>query len=352
MFAKIYKGDNLKVMKYMGNRYLNKVRCIYIDPPYNNGENYKYYNDKRHEKWLFDLSKRIEILKDFLTEDGSIWVSINDSEVHYLKVEMDKIFGRQNFVNTIVWNHKKSRENRTIFSRNCEYILVYAYDINAFKSFRNLLPPSEDQLKRYKNPDNDERGPWQSISLNVQDGHAVKSQYYGVESPSGQIHYPPKGRVWIYNAKRMALEIEKNNIWFGISGTGVPRRKKFLSESKVGLTPQTLWSNEEVGSTEEAKKDFLKEFPEIDAFDTPKPVRLLERIIEISSNEGDIVMDVFSGSGSTGVAAFTKGRNFIGIEIGEHARNIIFERLNNMNQNCLDNTASIEYIYRINEIDK
>ena len=350
MFVEIYKGDNLNVMKKISNKYSNKIKCIYIDPPYNNGENYKYYNDKKKKKWLSDLSKRIVLLRNFLSDDGSIWVSINDSEVHYLKVEMDKIFGRENFINTIVWNHKKSRENRTIFSRNCEYILVYAYNINHFKKVRNLLPPSTEQLKRYKNPDNDTRGPWQSISLNVQDGHAAKSQYYGIKGPNGQLHYPPKGRVWIYNAERMALEIEKNNIWFGANGNGVPRKKKFLSESKIGLTPETLWLSEEVGSTEESKKEFLKEFPDIDAFDTPKPVKLLERIIEISSNEDDIIMDVYSGSGSTGVAAVSKKRNFIGIEIGDHAKDIIFERVNRINQKKFNNKININIIDSTSDI--
>lgn len=344
MFATVYRGDNLDVMKKIKADYLKQVKCIYIDPPYNNGESYKYYNDRRHGQWLFELSKRLVELRDFLCEDGSIWISINDSELHYLKVEMDKIFGRKNFVNTIVWNHKKSRENRTIFSKNCEYILVYAYDIQLFKESRNLLPPTQEQLDRYKNPDDDARGPWQSISLNVQNGHAVSSQYYSIEGPTGRIHYPPKGRVWIYNKERIMREIDANNIWFGKDGNGVPRKKKFLSKSKIGLTPQTLWMGEEVGTTEEAKKDFMEEFPTIEAFDTPKPTKLLKRIIEIASDKNDLIMDVYAGSGSTGVAALESKRNFVGIEIGDHAKKITFDRLENLKKNIEEEELLLSFV--------
>lgn len=326
----ILKGDNIDAFDYLKNEFLNKIKCVYIDPPYNNGENYKYYNDTKHEKWLREVKKRAVELREFLTDDGSFWVSINDSEVHYLKVGLDEIFGRNNFVSTIVWNHKLTRENRTLFSRNNEYILVYAKSIKEFKSARNPLPATEDLQNRYKNPDNDPRGPWQSVTISVQNGHAVPSQTYPLVSPNGKVHYPPKGRVWVHNKDKMMKEIEGNNIWFGKTGDNVPRKKKFLKDTKIGLTPETLWFAKEVGTTEEAKKDFLELFPNIDPFETPKPERLLERIIKISTNENDWVMDAYAGSGTTCTAAMKNNRNFIGIEIGEHALDITFERVKNI----------------------
>jgi adenine-specific DNA-methyltransferase len=328
----IIKGDNLTVLKSIKSQFERKIKCVYIDPPYNNGESYKYYNDKKQEKWLKEVEQRAVMLHEFLTEDGSFWISINDAEVHYLKVGLDAIFGRNNFVTTIIWNHKLSRENRNIFSRNNEYILVYAKSIKSFKRSRNLLPPTEELINRYKNPDNDPRGLWQSVSLSAQNGHAVDSQYYGLKSPNGRIHYPPKGRVWVHNQERMLQEIENNNIWFGKTGDNVPRKKKFLKDAKIGLTPETLWFGEDVGTTEEAKKELISLFPSMEPFETPKPERLLKRIIEISSNEDDWILDAYAGSGTTCSVAMKYNRNFIGIEIGNHAADIIYERVNKSNK--------------------
>lgn len=324
----IVQGDNDQAISLIRSTIFEKVKCIYLDPPYNNQENYTHYNDSdHHEIWLEKIVLHICSLKDLLTSDGSMWISIDDSQLHYLKVELDKVFGRKNFVATVVWEHRKTRENRKSFSNNHEYILVYAKDASKFKRSRNLLSPNEELLKRYKNPDLDPRGVWQSISLNVQAGHATKGQFYDFQSPNGKIHTPPKGRCWVHTKEKLLEEVAKNNIWFGKDGNAVPRKKKFLVDSKIGLTPQTIWKAEEVGTTDTAKKNIISLFPDLPVFDTPKPEKLLQRILEISTNPGDLVLDSFLGSGTTASVAIQIGRRFIGIEIGEQAVSFCQERL-------------------------
>jgi adenine-specific DNA-methyltransferase len=280
-------------------------------------ESYAHYDDTDgHDEWLEKLVAHVRRLKNLLTPDGSLWVSIDDHQLHYLKVGLDEIFGRENFVTTIVWEHRKSRENRRTFSNNHEYILVYAQDRARFKRARNRLPYNAEVESRFKNPDGDARGPWQSISLNVQDGHATKSQFYWIKAPNGREHYPPNGRCWMYSAKRVQELIKDNRIWFGKNGDNVPRLKRFLSEIDAGLTPQTLWRAEEVGTTETAKKEVLKLFPDELVFDTPKPEQLIARIFQIGANPGDLVLDSFLGSGTSAVAALRNGMRFVGIEQG------------------------------------
>lgn len=324
----IIYGDNCIVVPKLYNKYKNKIKCIYIDPPYNNGEIYTHYDDSlEHELWLQYMEEILGKLKPLLKEEGSIWISIDDSEMHYLKVLCDKIYGRNNFISTIVWQHRTTRENRKIFSHNHEYILVYAIDPIKFKQSRNLLPMTQSILARYKNPDNDPRGLWQSISLNVQAGHGVSSQFYELIAPNGKKHYPPKGRCWIYNEKRMKEEIEQNNIWFGNDGNGVPRRKKFLSDSNRGITPETLWLADEVGTTVKAKKHFLELFPDTLVFDTPKPEELIKKIFDIATNEGDLVLDAFLGSGTTVAVAHKMKRKYIGIEKENQIFEFVYHRL-------------------------
>lgn len=322
-------GDNQTVLKDIKSLYAQKVDLIYIDPPYNRGENFKFYKDaKSHDDWVEAMRSTILELKDFLQEDGSIWISIDDSEMAYLKVCCDSVFGRKNFVSTIVWQKRNTRENRNIFSNNHEYILVYAKDINQFKKKRNLLPATPELLKRYKNPDNDPRGSWQSVTLSVQAGHAVKSQFYPIVSPTGKIHNPPKGRCWIYNEERMLEEIKKNNIWFGSDGNCVPRLKKLLVDSKLGVVPETLWNVDFAGSTKDAKQELLAlEIYDKDVFDTPKPEQLLYRIMQIATNENDLLMDCFTGSGTTAAVAHKLGRNYIGIDIDERIFKYASDRL-------------------------
>lgn len=326
----LIKGDNKSILPELLFSYGGKIKCIYIDPPYNNGDSYHYYNDNTSTStWLKNLRSILSWLKMLLKKDGSVWISIDDKEMAYLKVEADKIFGRDNFASTIIWQQRKTRENRAIFSCNHEYVLVYAKDIKAFKKSRNLLPVGADFVNnKYKNPDNDPRGPWQSVSASVQAGHAVASQFYTIISPAGVEFNPPKGRCWAYNQAKMSREIAEHNIWFGADGKNTPRIKKFLANAKIGLTPETLWSGDKYGTTDSAKKHLLSLFPEMEnIFDTPKPEELIKQIIEIASNEGEYVLDCFLGSGTTITTAHKLNRNYIGIEIGEHITDIVVKRL-------------------------
>lgn len=326
---KIIHGDNKNILPLLQAEYSNKIKCIYIDPPYNNGELYSHYNDNTdHQSWLKSIQTTLSLLKPLLSKDGSIWISIDDNEMHYLKVAADAVFGRHNFVTTIVWQQRTTRENRSVFSKNHEYILVYACDQKAFKASRNLLPLTSEVLERYKNPDNDPRGPWQSISSNVQAGHATAGQFYDIISPNGKIHTPPNGRCWVYNKQRMLKEIADNNIWFGVKGEAVPRIKKFLQGSTTGLTPETLWMGNDVGTNKSAKKHLLSLFPTKTVFDTPKPEQLVKRILDISTNPGDIILDCFLGSGSTISTAHKMDRKYIGVEIGNHITELVIGRMN------------------------
>ena len=325
---KIIHGDNSEVLDCLLLDYREKVACIYIDPPYNNGENYTHYDDTTHEQWLSHVTERLEKLEKLLAVSGSIWISIDDGEMHYLKVVCDKIFGRSNFVTTIVWQQRTTRENRKIFSNNHEYILVYAKDKKAFNKSINKLPASQDMVDRYKNPDNDTRGAWQSVSINVQAGHAVKSQFYTITSPMGKEHVPPNGRCWAYNKTKVNDLIKDGRIWFGREGAGVPRLKKYLSESKLTMTPETLWLGDDVGTNKEAKKHLLKLFPNTKVFDTPKPERLIQRIFDIATNPDDLILDAYVGAGASIAVAHKMKRQYIGIDKGAHIFDYVLKRQN------------------------
>lgn len=316
----LIQGENLRVLRALEGVCSGEVRCVYIDPPYNNQERYRHYLDMRsHQSWLNMMVERLQAMRPLLSEDGSLWISIDDREVHYLRVAADEVYGRENFVTTIVWQQRTTRENRKVFSNNHEYLLVYAVDQRRFRETRNLLPAGPELLARYKNPDSDPRGPWQSISANVQAGHATASQFYDLVAPNGRVHRPPEGRCWVYTKAKMQREIAAGNIWFGRAGAGVPRVKRFLKSSKVGLTPETLWPADEVGTNHEAKKQLLKLFPDEEVFDTPKPEGLVRRVLEIATKPGDLVLDAFLGSGTTAAVAHKLNRSYIGIERGQHA---------------------------------
>ena len=277
--GKLIHGNNLAVLDKIGRDLNAAIRCIYIDPPYNNRERYNHYDDRAsHDDWLAAMRETLEALDPLLNEDGSLWVSIDDNEVHYLKVLADDVLGRERFVATIAWEHRTTRENRRVFSNNHEYLLVYAKNPERFKATRNLVPLSDDILARYKNPDDDPRGLWQSISLTAQAGHGTRSQFYELLAPNGRRHRPPKGRCWIYNERRMRKAITDNDIWFGSDGNGVPRLKRFLTSAPSGMTPPTLWTASFAGTSGAAKREILKLFPKEQVFDTPKPERLLSRV--------------------------------------------------------------------------
>lgn len=322
-------GDNLLALKALEQRFASQIRCIYIDPPYNTGSAFAQYDDGiEHSLWLSLMQERLDILRRLLRDDGSIWISIDDVEVHYLKVLCDEIFGRQSFVANIVWEKRTTRENRRVFSFNHDHVLVYARDRAKFDARRNLLPLNDEVRARYKNPDNDPRGPWQSVSVNAQGGHGTASQFYDLVAPSGKVHRPPEGRCWLYTAPRMQEEIAAGNIWFGADGKNVPRAKKFLRDSEDGgLTPETLWKAAEVGTNDSAKKHLLELFDGQLLFDTPKPEALVARILQVASDPGDWVLDSFLGSGTTAAVAQKLGRRWVGVELGNHAETCCAPRL-------------------------
>jgi adenine-specific DNA-methyltransferase len=322
-------GDNQTVLELMSSELRDTVRCIYADPPYNNNERYSHYDDSRtsHTRWLDSILSKLGMLWSFLRADGSLWVSIDDTEAHYLKVGLDELFGRSSFVTTIVWEQRTSRENRRAFSTNHEYILVYARDPAVFRASRRRLPPTEALRQRYRNPDNDPRGPWQSVSLNVQGGHGTPEQFYELVTPSGRKLMPPEGRCWMFTGARMAQEIERENIWFGRRGQGVPRLKQFFGDGDRGLTPETLWRAEEVGTTDSAKKHLLGLFPRRQPFDTPKPEGLVGRVLHISTDPGDLVVDAYLGSGTTAAVSHKMGRRYIGIDDSKDSIELTLARL-------------------------
>ena len=316
----LIQGDNLDALKALLPFCAGRVKCIYIDPPYNTGSAFEHYDDNiEHSTWLSLMFPRLVLLRDLLAEDGSIWVSIDDTECHYLKVIMDEVFGRKNFVSTVTWQMRTSRENRRVFSNNHEYLLLYVKDPVRFAAVRHGLALTEDVRKRYKNPDNDPRGHWQSVSANAQAGHGTPSQFYTFTAPNGKTHELPKGRCWLYTQDRMQEEIRNNNVWFGKDGNGVPRIKRFMPTGDTSLTPETLWLAEEVGTNDFAKKALVSLLPDAPVFETPKPESLVERVLHIATNPGDLVLDSFLGSGTTAAVALKMGRRFIGIEMGEHA---------------------------------
>ena len=322
-------GDNLLALKALEQHYTGRIKCAFIDPPYNTGSAFEHFDDGlEHSIWLSMMRERVDLLRRLLTEEGSLWVTIDDNEVHYLKIVCDELFGRSNFVANMVWEKRTSRENRRVFSFNHDHLLVYAKDKARFETIRNPLGLTQEVLARYRNPDNDPRGPWQSVSANAQAGHATPSQFYTLRLPSGREIDPPKGRCWLYTRERMAQEIAAGNIWFGSEGDNVPRVKKFLKDNEdKGLTPATIWPAAEAGTNDEAKKHLLSLLPTSSVFDNPKPESLLRRVINIATNPGEIVLDSFAGSGTTGAVAHKMRRRWIMIELGEHCHTHIIPRL-------------------------
>ena len=317
-------GDNLLALKALEQEYAGKVKCIYIDPPYNTGNAFEHYDDGvEHSLWLNLINIRLKILRNLLANDGSIWISIDADESHYLKVLCDEIFGRKNFVEEGIWQRAYAPINlKKTLSRSHDTILVYAKNIISLEF--NKLPRSEDANNRYKNPDNDIRGLWKSSDFSV--GPAVKEKIYPITIPSGRIVTPPEGRCWLLTKTRYQEFLDDNRIWFGPKGDAIPSIKKFLSEVKDGMTPMTLWTYQEVGHNQDAKKE-TKIFNSDNVFATPKPEKLIERIIMLASNKGDLVLDSFLGSGTTAAVAHKMGRRYIGIELGEHAKTHCFPRL-------------------------
>lgn len=308
-------GDNLLALKALEQDYTGKIKCIYIDPPYNTGSAFEHYDDNvEHSKWLSLMKSRLEILHNLLAEDGSIWISLDDNEQAYCKILCDEVFGRNNFINNVIWQKKFSPQNDAKWlSDNHDFIMVYAKNKSLWKP--NLLPRSEEMNARYKNPDNDPRGPWTSGDISVK--RVTEKDIYEIETPSGRKVLPPAGTSWRLSKENFLAMMADNRIWFGPDGSNVPRIKRFLSEVKDGATALTIWTHQEVGHNQDAKKE-VKAFNSNDVFDTPKPERLIERVLTLGSNKGDLVLDSFLGSGTTAAVAHKMGRKWIGIELGDH----------------------------------
>ncbi len=356
-------GDNLDALKLLKSAYSEKIKMIYIDPPYNTtNENFIYPDNFRqdyqkilrevglmeidengeeieseslkffkntqgsgtHSGWLSFMLPRLKLARDLLKEDGVIFISIDDNECANLKILCDEIFGEDNFVNTIIWEKKYSPQNHTKwFSDNHDFILLYAKDKEIWRPI--LLPRTSEMNARYKNLDNDERGVWKSSDLSV--GSAVERNIYPIFNPyTKQEIYPPHGRSWVYSQEKLQELIADNRIFFPTSGSGVPCYKRFLNEVKQGTTPLTIWKYTEVGHTQDAKREIKEIFDGQALFDTPKPKALLKRILEISTQENDIILDFFAGSGTTAHAvmelnAEDKGnREFILVQIDEEIK--------------------------------
>ena len=325
--GELYSGENSIVLSRLASSGM-KVKCAYFDPPYNNKDGLRYYDDKQEDDiWLEEIAFRAEIVRDMLELDGSFWISIDDTMMHYLKVRLDRVFGRENFVSTIIWQHRTTRENRAVFSNCHEYILVYARNARAFKRSRRRLPYTSEWATRYKNPDSDPRGPWQSVSATAQAGHAISTQFYQLVAPNGTVHVPPKGRCWAIAEQKMQQMISDGRIWFGKYGKGVPRIKNYLSENAGGLVPDTLWLANVVGTTASAKKHMMSIVEAKEIFETPKPEELLKRILDIATNPGEVVLDAYLGSGTTAAVAHKMGRRYIGIEVGDQITSYCVERL-------------------------
>ena len=315
----LIQGDNLEALKALLPFYAGQVKCIYIDPPYNTGAAFEHYDDNlEHAKWLGTIWPRLELLREFLSEDGTLWVSIDDKEGQYLKVVLDEVFGRQKFAANIVWQKRYSRENREAIGDVHEYITCYARNPAEFKKARNLVPLTEQQAKVYRNPNSDPKGRWRPVPMTAQEGHATPEQYYDVITPTGVVHRPPSGRCWGISKSTYLRLLDEGRIYFGKDGNSQPNMIRYLSEVP-GVAPWTWWPSDEVGHTDESKKEIHALFGKVDAFDSPKPERLMERIIHIATNPGDLVLDSFLGSGTTAAVAHKMGRKYIGIEMGDHA---------------------------------
>lgn len=342
-------GDNLEALKALLPQFKGQVKCVFIDPPYNTGNEGWIYNDNvnapaikkwigkvvggsedlsRHDKWLSMMYPRLKLLKRLLREDGCIFITIDDDEGHYLKALCDEIFGRENFVANALWQKKYAPANdATWFSDDHDHVLVYAKDKTVWRP--NKLKRRASQNKLYKNPDDDPRGEWASDNYTCNKNVDERPNlYYPITNPNtGEEIWPKKTAVWRYNEETHKRHVEEGRVWWGKNGTNkVPRYKRFLADIDTGTVPQTLWTWKEVGHTQDAKREQQALFPE-EPFPTPKPERLVQRALEIATEPGDIVLDSFAGSGTTGAVAHKMGRHWIMVELEDHYRTHIMPRM-------------------------
>ncbi|HWQ73696.1 MAG TPA: site-specific DNA-methyltransferase [Syntrophomonas sp.] len=347
------EGDNLDVLKLLQESYLGKVKMIYIDPPYNTGNDTFVYpdnytqaievyeeqiglfdedgerlfrntesNGRFHSDWCSMMYPRLVLARNLLRNDGVIFISIDDNEVAQLRKICDEIFGASNFVDTVIWEKRYSPQNAAIwFSETHDYIVVYAK--NKENWYPHLLERTDEMNARYRNLDNDPRGIWKPTDATAQAGHGTASQFYVLKAPNGKEHFLPSGRCWVYTENVMNEMIADNRVWFGSDGNNAPAIKRFLSDVKQGMACRTIWPYKEVGHNQEAKKEIKAIFPESVPFDTPKPTRLVERILRLASDLDSIVIDFFSGSATTAHAVMQLNaedggkRKFIMVQLPE-----------------------------------
>jgi len=318
----LIQGDNLEALKALLPYYAGRVKCIFIDPPYNTRSAFEHYDDNlEHSQWLAMMFPRLEILRELLAEDGSIWVTIDDNEAHYLKVIMDEVFGRKSFVANCVWQKKYTLANDSIWlSDNHDHVLLYAKQKAVWRP--NKLQRTEASNKGYKNPDNDVRGIWMSDNYTCnKNADERPNLYYPITNlHTGEVIWPKRTAVWRYNPEAHDQNVKNNQVYWGMDGSNkVPRFKRFLADLRSdGRVSETIWLYEDVGHNQDAKRECLA-FNEDDPFSTPKPEKLLKRILEIGTSTGDLVLDSFLGSGTTAAVAHKMGRRYIGIEMGDHA---------------------------------
>lgn len=346
----IIHGDNLDALKALLPKYEGRVKCIYIDPPYNTGNEGWVYNDNvndpkirkwlgevvgkegedlsRHDKWLCMMYPRLRLLQKLLADEGVIFISMDDSEIANLKILCDEIFGSHNYIETAVWQKRTSPDARKKISNGHEYILIYAKNINATDELFNLLALEGEDADKFKNPDNDPRGPWVSSDFTAQGFRP--NQMYTITTPSGQKMNPPEGRCWRHLEEVYNELLSEGRLWFGADGCGVPRKKTYLSE-KEGKGVWTWWTNGEVGHTQEATQETAAILGKA-VFDYPKPVRLINRILQLATERDSIILDSFAGSGTTAHAVLNMNkqdgghRKFILVEMMDYADSITAER--------------------------
>lgn len=323
-------GDNLLALKALEQEYTGKIKCVFIDPPYNTGSAFQHYDDGiEHSLWLSLIRDRLEIIRRLLSVDGSLWITIDDNEAHYLKVLCDEVFGRENFIANVVWEKVYTpKSNGRGLSADHDHILVFSKSPSWLESGWNMVPRTEEQKGRFKNPDNDPAGPWRTYPLDVrtEDGGKREKYRYEIILPSGRSVKPGQGRHWALPKGEFERQREAGEIFFGKNGNAMPTKKVYLNKAQKGVIARTWWPYKEVGGNQDAKREVLALFGD-SGFITPKPERLLHRVLTIASNPGDIVLDSFAGSGTTGAVAQKMGRRWIMVELGEHCHTHIVPRL-------------------------
>lgn len=323
----LIQGDNLLALKALLPFYRGQVKCIFIDPPYNTQSAFEHYDDKlEHSQWLSMMYPRLVLLRELLAEDGSIWISIDDNEAHYLKVLMDEVFGRGNFVANVVWQKKYTVANDAKWlAENHDHVLLYARNKERWRP--NRLARTEAMDKRYRNPDGHRDGPWKATPLYAKRTPTEKELGFSYAFKNGVVWSPPPGTSPRFPAGELSRMDANDEIWFGAKGDAIPSRKTFLGKLSVESPPSpTIWLHHEAGNNHEAREE-SKFVNATEVFGTPKPEKLLMRILELATNPNDLVLDSFLGSGTTAAVAHKMGRRWIGIEMGEHARTHCLPRL-------------------------